>query len=267
MQIERVEALKIGEPTWTGPDWWSTGPTDALFEAGNRERVGRLGLYNKPVGASSDKTFAVIVRVTTDTGLEGIGVVGLGSDALASIVESRLAPLIIGKNPFDVELLWELMFRSSINIGRKGLVVEAISGIDIALWDIMGKAVQRPVYDLLGGRTRNRIRAYASAGYAMHDFSEVVRMAKEYRAAGFTAMKMRFGWGPEDGRAGMRLNVDLVRQLREAIGDDMELMADAYMGWNSSYAIQMLERLKPYEIAWLEEPVLPEDYEGYARIN
>ncbi|WP_323013316.1 enolase C-terminal domain-like protein [Devosia sp.] len=240
---------------------------DALYEAGDRQLVGAMGLFNKPISAAGEDIFAIVVRLTAENGMCGLGIVGLGSEALASIVETRLAPLVIGRSAFDVELIWEMMFRSTINIGRKGLVLEAISGVDIALWDIMGKVTGRPVFDLMGGRTRERIRAYASAGYAMEDLDEVVEMARGYREAGFTAMKMRFGWGPRDGRAGMRRNVEMIRRLREAIGDDMELMTDAYMGWTVQYAMEMLPLIEPYDIAWVEEPLIPEDYDGYARLR
>jgi L-rhamnonate dehydratase len=96
---------------------------------------------------------------------------------------------------------------------------------------------------------------------------QVVEMARGYRQEGYTAMKMRFGWGPSDGRAGMRRNLEMVKKLRDAIGDDMELMADAYMGWNVSYSVEMLHKLEPYELAWIEEPVPADDYDGYARIR
>jgi L-alanine-DL-glutamate epimerase-like enolase superfamily enzyme len=159
------------------------------------------------------------------------------------------------------------MYRSTINIGRKGLILEAISGIDIALWDILGKATGQPVYNLLGGRTRSRIRAYASYLYADRDLERLARMARGYVEAGFTAVKMRFGYGPADGRPGMRKNVELVRTVREAIGDDVELMADAYMGWTAQYAIEMIHLIEDFELAWVEEPVLPDDLDGYARIR
>lgn len=267
MRIIKVEALRIGEPTWSTPDWWATCNLDGLFDDGAKFRDSPIGLFNKPIGGDGDPTFAVIVKVTTDDGLEGIGVVALGSDALAQIIETRLAPLIMGRDPFDVEILWELMYRSTFNIGRKGMVLEAISGVDIALWDLMGKAVNKPIFALMGGRTRSAIRTYASAGYAMHDMDLLVEMARGYRAQGYTAMKMRFGWGPADGRAGMKRNIDMVAKLRDAIGDDMDLAADAYMGWTTQYAIEMLEKLKPFELAWVEEPISADDYDGYARIR
>jgi L-rhamnonate dehydratase len=267
MRITQVQAIRIGEPEWSTPDWWATCNLDALFDDGARFRESPVGLFNKPLGAGGDPTFAVIVKITTDEGVEGIGVVALGSDALARIVETRLAPLITGRDPFDVEILWELMYRSTLNIGRKGIALEAISGVDIALWDIMGKSVGKPVFALMGGRTRSSIRTYASAGYAMEDLDQLVEMARGYRAQGYTAMKMRFGWGPADGRAGMRRNIEMVSKLRDAIGDDMDLMADAYMGWTAQYAIEMLEKLKPFELAWVEEPISADDYDGYARLR
>lgn len=186
---------------------------------------------------------------------------------MADAVERLLGPLVMGRDPFDVELIWELMYRSTVNIGRKGLILEAISGIDIALWDIMGKATGQPVYNLLGGRTRDRIRAYASRLYADRDLDRLAEMARGYVADGFTAVKMRFGYGPADGRAGMRKNVELVRTVRDAIGDDVDLMADAYMGWTTQYAIEMIRLLDDFQLAWIEEPVLPDDLDGYARIR
>jgi L-alanine-DL-glutamate epimerase-like enolase superfamily enzyme len=186
---------------------------------------------------------------------------------MAEAVEQLLAPLIVGRNPFDVELLWELMYRSTVNIGRKGMILEAISGIDIALWDILGKATGQPVYNLLGGRTRERIRAYASFLYADQNLDRLAGMARGYVNAGFTAVKMRFGYGPQDGRPGMRKNVELVRTVRDAVGDDVDVMADAYMGWTAQYAIEMIRMLDEFQLAWVEEPVSPDDLDGYARIR
>ncbi|MHC5542084.1 enolase C-terminal domain-like protein [Singulisphaera rosea] len=259
--------MRIRQPDFEMFDWWLTSPLDALYDEGRRGRQRGAALFNMPVDLRSDPVFHVLVRVTTDEGLTGLGAIGLGSRAMADIVEKILAPLILGRNPFDVELLWELMYRSTINIGRKGLVLEAISGIDIALWDILGKATRQPVYNLLGGRTRDRIRAYASYLYADRDLERLARMARGYVEDGFTAVKMRFGYGPQDGRPGMRKNVELVRTVREAIGDDVDLMADAYMGWTTQYAIEMIRMLEDYHLAWVEEPVIPDDLDGYARIR
>jgi L-rhamnonate dehydratase len=186
---------------------------------------------------------------------------------MAQFIEHRLQPLLLGSNPFDVELLWEKMFRATVNIGRKGFVLEAMSGVDIALWDIMGKATGQPVYNLLGGRTRTKIRAYASRLYPREDLESLGAEAKSYVEAGFTAMKMRFGYGPSDGRKGMKKNLALVKTVREAIGDEVDLMADAYMGWTSGYAVEMIRLLEDFHLAWIEEPVMPDDLDSYAKIR
>jgi L-rhamnonate dehydratase len=267
MKISQIETIRIHEPTWPKVPWWSTSAMDALYDEGAELRSQQVGIYNSLLESRRDPTFMVIVRVTADDGTYGLGCVGLGSGALTSFIETTLAPLVVGANIFDVELLWEKMYRATINVGRKGLALEAISGIDIALWDLIGKALRQPVYNLLGGRTRSRIRAYASAGYALHDLDELAARARQHVSDGFTAMKMRFGYGPLDGRSGMRKNVAQVRTLREAVGDDVDLMADAYMGWDAAYAIDMLRQLEPYGLFWIEEPVLPDNYAGYARIR
>jgi L-rhamnonate dehydratase len=265
MRISHVETIRIRAPVWPQADTWCTSPMDALFDQSAEFRD--VGMYNVPRHARRDETLYVIVRVRTDEGVDGLGVIGLGSQAMANVVESQLAPLILGQNPFDVELLWTKMFRATINIGRTGLVLEAISGIDIALWDIMGKALRQPCYNLLGGRTRSRIRAYCSAGYPTHDLDVMGARAAAQMARGYTAFKMRFGHGPADGRVGMRRNRDMVATIREAIGPDADLMADAYMGWTAEYAIPMIRMLEPFELTWIEEPVPPDDIAGYARIR
>lgn len=142
----------------------------------------------------------------------------------------------------------------------------AISAVDIALWDILGKSARQPVYRLLGGRTKPRIPVYASRLYAS-DLSELAAEATRYKNEGYQAMKLRFGWGPVDGAAGMQRNLELVRTVREAVGNDIDVMADAYMGWTLDYARRMLPLLEPFQLRWLEEPVIPDDIQGYAELK
>ena len=174
---------------------------------------------------------AVLVEVVTDAGIVGVGAVGAALGNAIFTIENHLKYAVLNQNPFDVELIWERMFRENINYGRKGMVIEAISAIDIALWDIMGKATGQPVYNLLGGRTRQKIQAYASRLYATEDLEALAAEAQGYVDQGFTTMKQRFGYGPRDGLKGMRRNLELVKTVREVIGPDIELAADAYMGW------------------------------------
>lgn len=151
MKIAQVEALRIRQPEFAQFEWWCTSPLDGLYDSGGVGRASGAALFNMPLDLRRDPVFHVLVRVTTDDGLSGLGAIGLGSRAAAEAVEGILAPLVLGRNPFDVEALWELMYRSTLNIGRKGLILEAISGIDVAIWDVLGKVVGQPVYNLLGG--------------------------------------------------------------------------------------------------------------------
>lgn len=211
---------------------------------------------------------ALLVEVVTDEGITGVGTVGAALGNALYAIENHLKYVVLNQNPFDVEVIWERMFRESINYGRKGMAIEAISAIDIALWDIMGKATGQPVYNLLGGRTRQRIRAYASRLYATEDLDQLAAEAQVYLDQGFTAMKQRFGYGPREGLTGMQRNLELVRTVRQVIGPEIELAADAYMGWDVRYTICMVKMLEDagMNLAWVEEPVMPDDISGYAQI-
>ena len=150
--------------------------------------------------------------------------------------------------------------------GRKGIGMSAISAVDIALWDILGKSAKQPIYRLLGGRTKLQIPVYASRLYS-RALPELASEAKRYQDEGYHAMKLRFGWGPTDGAAGMQLNIELVRTVRETVGDEIDVMADAYMGWTLDYAKRMLPLLEPFHLRWLEEPVIPDDIHGHAELK
>jgi L-alanine-DL-glutamate epimerase-like enolase superfamily enzyme len=158
------------------------------------------------------------------------------------------------------------MYRKTMAFGRKGIALAAISAVDIALWDILGKSAKQPVYRLLGGKTKERIPVYASRLYSC-PLDELAAEAKRYKDDGYKAMKLRFGWGPTDGAAGMQRNIELVRTVRETIGDETDVMADAYMGWTLDYAKRMLPLLEPFNLRWLEEPVIPDDIHGYAELR
>jgi len=265
MQVTNLEILAVRLPS--GGDVANNGeflvtPLHVFEDYGAFLGEGFVGLRGGPVGA-------VIVVLRTNTGLEGYGSVGVGNGAAVYIIEQCLKPLVLGANPFDVEVLWEKMFRSTINFGRKGVAIEAISAVDIALWDLMGKITGQPVYNLLGGKTRARIRVYASRLYANRDLERLAAEAATFRKRGFTAMKQRFGYGPADGLPGMRANVELIRTVRDAAGSDVEIAADAYMGWDVPYAIRMIRMIEDagLNLAWVEEPVIPDDIDGYAQIR
>lgn len=208
----------------------------------------------------------LIVEIATDAGHVGIGNAALAPRIAKELIDVYLKPLLIGKDPFDTEFLWQHMYRQTMAFGRKGIGMVAISAVDIALWDILGKAAKQPVFKLLGGRTKAKIPVYASRLYSQK-LDKLAAEANSYKSQGYKAMKMRFGWGPVDGAPGMQRNVELLKTIREGIGYEIDLMADAYMGWTLDYARRMLPLLEPFRLRWLEEAVIPDDIAGYAALK
>jgi len=227
-----------------------------------------MDLLQLPEASMQTFTFHgwLVVEVFTDNGLVGICNAALAPQVTKQVIDLYLKPLLIGRDPWDVEFLWQNMYRKTMAFGRKGIGMVAISAIDIALWDILGKSAKQPVYRLLGGRTKQRIPVYASRLYSV-ELSELAAEARRYKKEGYKAMKLRFGWGPVDGAAGMQRNLDLVHTVREAVGDGIDVMADAYMGWTLDYAKRILPLLEPFHLRWLEEPVIPDDIGGYAELK
>jgi L-rhamnonate dehydratase len=227
-----------------------------------------MDLLELPEASMQTFTFHgwLVVEVFTDDGLVGIGNAALAPQVTKQVIDLYLKPLLIGRDPWDTEFLWQNMYRKTMAFGRKGIGMVAISAIDIALWDILGKSAKQPVYRLLGGRTKPRIPVYASRLYSV-ELSELEAEAKRYKKDGYRALKLRFGWGPTDGASGMQRNLALVRAVREAVGDGVDVMADAYMGWTLDYAKRMLPLLEPFNLRWLEEPVIPDDVHGYAELK
>lgn len=255
MKITRVTA-RVYE--WTGP----VAPIHANFctTAGDV-------LTHKPSSISAYSFLGwMVVEVETDNGLVGIGNAALSPHVTKAVIDHHLAPMLIGENPLDIAYLWERMYRQTLPFGRKGSGMAAISAIDLALWDILGKHSNLPVFRLLGGALKEKIPVYASRLYAQ-PLDSLAAEAAHYREQGFTMMKLRFGWGPKDGLEGIRRNLDLVRTVRETVGDTIEIMADAYMGWTLDYAKRMLPLLAPYNLRWLEEPLIADDIAGYAELR
>jgi L-rhamnonate dehydratase len=227
-----------------------------------------MDLLTLPEASMQTFTFHgwLIVDIFTDDGHVGIGNAALAPPITKQVIDLYLRPLLIGADPWNIEFLWQHMYRKTMAFGRKGIGMAAISAVDIALWDLLGKSAKQPVFRLLGGRTKPRIPVYASRLYSI-ELSELAAEAKRYKREGYRAMKLRFGWGPTDGAAGMQQNVDLVKTVRQALGDAIDVMADAYMGWTLDYAKRMLPLLEPFNLRWLEEPVIPDDIQGYAELK
>ncbi|MFA6470727.1 MAG: mandelate racemase/muconate lactonizing enzyme family protein [Candidatus Latescibacterota bacterium] len=211
-----------------------------------------------------------VVRVTTDEGIVGIGEVDSSPWIVKAIIEAGkshticrgLREIVLGEDPFQVSRIWEKMYQGSIYYGRRGAAIQAMSGIDLALWDIMGKAAGVPVWRLLGARWRKEVRAYASSLFG-DTLEDTGRMAREYVDRGFTAVK--FGWEPLGKNA--EYDVALVREIRRAVGSGVDVMIDAGLVWDAKTAIGMAKRFSEYNIAWLEEPLHPDDIDGYARLS
>jgi L-rhamnonate dehydratase len=195
----------------------------------------------------------LLVEIETNEGLIGTGaVIPLPA---RSLIEDHLSNLLIGEDPFAVEVLWDQMYRATLPYGRKGLALMAISAVDVALWDVIGKATGLPLWRLLGGRIQTTLPTYATG----NDVSA-------NRAAGYQAFKLLMPFGPSDGARGMKLNLRLVEDARDAAGPDAELMLDCFMAWNVDYTIRMAHLLEPCAVRWIEDCLPPDDYDGYAEL-
>ncbi|HUF92194.1 MAG TPA: mandelate racemase/muconate lactonizing enzyme family protein, partial [Candidatus Limnocylindria bacterium] len=222
---------------------------------------------------------SVVVRIDTDAGLVGWGEAkaGVGSAAsgfgLAAIINQDYAPLLVGQDPRDISRLWDVMYNTPREgyaidrghvlpqLGRRGLSISAIGGVDIALWDILGKSLNAPVWRLLGGRRAARMPAYASGGWA--DESRIGEQLLGYVKAGFRAVKMRVG--VMDGEP--HHSAARVRAARAALGPDIKLMADAHGTWTVSEARTFCRLVEDQDLYWLEEPVTADDKTGLAEVR
>jgi D-arabinonate dehydratase/D-galactarolactone cycloisomerase len=205
---------------------------------------------------------ATIVQVFTDEGLVGIGecMTRLAPKALQAIVE-ELAPILRGRDPRETEVLWELMYGTMMNRGHtRGFFIEAVSGIDIALWDLTGKAYGVPVYQLLGGKQRDRLAAYASS-LRFRGLQTTLETARSFVERGFRAMKIKIGQNPLDPSQ----DLQLVKAIRREVGDDIALMVDVNCGYHGDVAtaLRVGRQLEDLGIYWYEEPLSPEHVEGY----
>ncbi|HVG16202.1 MAG TPA: enolase C-terminal domain-like protein [Chitinophagaceae bacterium] len=208
----------------------------------------------------------LVVEVHTDEGHVGYGNAGLCPDLCKQIVDTKLSGLLLDENPLNTEYLFEKMFRSTVAYGRKGAVLAAISAIDIALWDIKGLVMNQPVFMLLGGRTKPAIPTYYSRLYT-RNLESLGAEAQHYKAEGFTGMKLRCGYPMTEGINGLKKNVEMVRVVREAVGDDVDIMLECYMGFNYAYSRRLLKELEPFNLRWVEEMLLPDEIHNFAKLK
>ena len=205
-----------------------------------------------------DAVGSMIVEVELTNGMVGVGIAIAGEPG-CFIVERHLSRFVEGQDPRNIEYIWDQMWRSTINYGRKGITIQAISAIDIALWDALGKLRNEPVYQLLGGKTKDRLPVYATT--ARPDIAKKL---------GFVQAKIPLPYGPGDGDEGMRRNIARIKEAKESVGKDFPLSIDCYMSLTVPYAIQLAYKIKeevPGGIKWMEEHLHPDDYDGYAEVK
>jgi L-alanine-DL-glutamate epimerase-like enolase superfamily enzyme len=212
----------------------------------------------------------LIVKVHTDAGITGIGEVDSSSVVAKAIIEAPLshqicrglAECVLGEDPFEIDRIIHRMYEGTIYFGRQGAVIQAMSGVEIALWDIMGKATDRPVYQLLGGGFRKKFKAYASILFGDTP-AETERIARYLVQQGFHAVK--FGWGPMG--QSEESDLALVAAARRGLGQGVELMVDAGLCWDTATAIRRAKQFEQHQLTWLEEPLHPDNLAGYARLS
>ena len=230
----------------------------------NIEPIVIAAQLDKPwkIGTAVFRTMsATLVRVETDEGISGIGecLTRFAPEAAAAVVEKILKPVVIDQDPFEVELIWDKMYGVMRGRGHsKGFVLEAMSGVDIALWDIMGKALGQPVHRLLGSYGRTTLPVYASS-LLFKPTEVLVREAEELAACGYSAMKLKVGQGE-------KTDITNVREIRRALGDGVKLMTDANCAFDTHAAMLLGRQLQEAGVYWFEEPVAPENLDGYSKL-
>jgi L-rhamnonate dehydratase len=207
---------------------------------------------------------SIYLKLRTDSGVEGT--YGPVDSEAAIVIDRQLKSFLLGKDPLAGETLWDQMHRSNRH-SRGGAYMMAISAADNAIWDLRGQYFKTPVYRLLGGPTKPAIEAYCSTLGHSVQLDAVRTKAAEFKQMGFRNQKWFLAYGPGDGLTGLQKNVDLVRVLRETVGEDTDLMFDAFMGWNLDYAIAWAKRVEQYRPRWIEEAFHADKIESFAQLR
>ncbi|HAA74853.1 TPA: L-rhamnonate dehydratase [Candidatus Latescibacteria bacterium] len=193
--------------------------------------------------------------VEAEDGTWGFGI-SLNGTPVVNLINDHFAPVLVGEDCMAVDKLYDMMVRMSAPYGMGGLTSHAISAVDLALWDLKGKLLGKPVYELLGGPQKEKIYCYATGGDTAW-----------YMELGFKAAKCFSAYGPEEGLDGIKKNEEMVARKREIVGPDRELMFDCWMSSDVETVVRLSETLKPYNLRWIEEYLLPDDWEGYAQVR
>ena len=231
--------------------------THQLVVAVDEPFTSARGWYYKTKGA-------LVVEIVTDEGIVGWGDCYGPAAVNKAVIDSVFKATLIGRDPFDVEVIWEDLYNKIKDYGPSGFSISSISGIDIALWDIIGKAVKQPIHKLIGGAFRTKLQAYAT-GFYFKNFDrlndDAVDEALGYTEQGFTALKMKIGLGS------ITKDIDRVAAVRNAVGKDVRVMVDANHSFNVPQAIEVGRELEKLGVYWFEEPISPEDLDGYVEVS
>ena len=203
-----------------------------------------------------------LVKITLQDGTYGWGE-GYGPAKIVRAAIEFFEPLVIGQDPLSVETIWQTMYRRSLDYARRGVFLAGLSAIDVALWDLRGKILQQPISVLLGGRRRERVKVYATGMYFADEIDLEKCLAEEaltYARQGYKAMKMKVGLGVKE-------DLKYIRAVRKAIGPDIQLMVDSNHAYSRSEALSLARKIEELDITFFEEPLSPEDYEGYRELR
>jgi L-rhamnonate dehydratase len=254
--------------------WQVQGHREALAGADHQYQVNQLDIYDEyrpapyhdspnPV-TRNQSVSAYYLKIRTDSGPDGF--YGPIDKEVAIVIDEQLRPFLMGKDALAQEKLWDELYRSNRH-ARRGHYLMAISAVDNTLWDLRGRHFGVPVYRLLGGPTRPSVEAYASClGYSLEP-ERLQQRALAIKNQGFRYEKWFLAYGPGDGYEGLKKNVEVVRLLREAVGDDIELMFDVYSGWDLNYALEWARQVERYRPHWLEEATQAEKIETFAQLR
>jgi len=198
-----------------------------------------------------------VVELETDTDVTGFCANYGGGRYACDVIDTHFRRFIEDANPFNVERIWEQMYRSTLPYGQRGITMMAISAVDLALYDLLGKITDQPVYNLLGGKTKDAIPCYVTTHVGAVD-----AMVDE----GFLGVKVAQPWGPADGHEGLIKTEEMVAAMREELGPEPEIMLDCYMAWDREFTIRAADRIKQYDVKWIEDPLHPGAITEYREI-
>ena len=264
MKVQNVRIRHLFGGFETEKKFWEerlVTPLDVYPEF--RSSDNRTGI--KDSGSGRYDVDAYFIQIEADDGAIGIG--GPVDETVAYLVRKHLEPLLLGRDPVAHEYLWDIMHRSQVH-GRHGQAMMAISVVDCALWDLKGRVLGVPVYQLLGGPTRAAVPAYASMlGFSVLDMGLVRERAAWAKAQGFQAQKWFFRHGPMSGHDGFVKNVEMVRTLRETVGEGYDIMLDCWQSMDVNYVVKLAAAIEEYEPRWLEEVAMPDRIDSYRKIR